>query len=128
MDALMKLWSDSGAAPPFHNHADLYDRIDSSSVGDAPWTDFTVSYDGDIPEGESEPPEWMTQEYQVWFRDPVQLMRNLVANPDFKNEFDYTPYQEYDQQGKHRYQDLMSGDWAWRQAVRTFTSLLTFTD
>lgn len=117
IDTLMKLWSDSGATSPFRSHDDLYNRIDSSAVGEAPWADFTVSYGGAPPEDGSEPPEWMSQEYQAWFRDPVQLIRNLVANPDFKDEFDYAPYQEYDLQGKHRYQDLMSGDWAWRQAV-----------
>lgn len=120
IDTLMKLWADSGVAPPFRNHNDLYDRIDASDVGEAPWDEFTLSYDGHIPgdESESEAPEWMTQEYQAWFRDPVKLIRNLVANPDFKDEFDYTPYQEYDEHGQHRFQDLMSGDWAWRQAVR----------
>lgn len=118
IDTLMNLWSDSGVTSPFQNHKDLYDRIDSSTVGDAPWTDITITYNGDLPEGNAEAPEWMTQEYQAWFRDPVQILRNMVSNPDFRDEFDYTPYQEYDNQGKHRYKDLMSGDWAWRQAVR----------
>ena len=119
IDTLMKLWADSGATPPFRNHDDLYGRIDASAVGEAPWDHFTVVYDGLIPNGpnDPEPPEWMTQEFQAWFRDPVQLIRNLVANPDFKDEFDYTPYQEYDEHGEHRFQDLMSGDWVWRQVV-----------
>lgn len=114
IDTLMNLWSDSGATAPFRNHDDLYNRIDASSVGEAPWDDFTLSYNGELPE---EHPEWMTQEYQGWFRDPVQLIRNLVANPDFKDEFDYVPYHEYDAQEKHRFHNFMSGDWAWREAV-----------
>lgn len=117
IDTLMHLWSDSGASAPFRNHDDLYNRIDTSSVGDAPWDNFTLSYDGELPDGDSEHPEWMTQEYQAWFRDPVQLIRNLVANPDFKDEFDYVPYHEYDAQEKHRFHNFMSGDWAWREAV-----------
>lgn len=120
IDTLMKLWSGSGAPAPFRNHADLYGRIDSSAVGEVPWSDFTLSYDGELPGGDSEPPEWMEQEYQAWYRDPVELVRNLVANPDFKDEFDYVPYHEYDEHGKHRFQDFMSGDWAWRQAVCIF--------
>lgn len=122
IDTLMNLWSDSGATAPFQNHDDLYSRIDAASVGEAPWDDFTLSYNGElrVPEGDAEPPEWMTQEYQGWFRDPVQLIRNLVANPDFKDEFDYVPYHEYDKHNKHRFHDFMSGDWAWREAVRDF--------
>lgn len=127
IDALMKLWSESGTAAPFKNHDDLYNRIDASNVGEAPWDNFSISYDGQLPEGNVETPDWMTQEYEGWFRDPVQLIRNLVANPDFKDEFDYAPYHEYDQQGKHRFHNFMSGDWAWREAVRLhFTSLLSF--
>ena len=117
IDTLMKLWSESGATAPFQNHGDLYDRIDASTVGEAPWDSFSVSYDGPPVEPGHETPDWMLQEYEAWFRDPVQLIRNLVANPDFADEFDYTPYHEYDHQGTHRFQDFMSGDWAWREAV-----------
>jgi hypothetical protein len=68
---------------------------------------------------------WMTSEYDVWFRDPHSVFRNLLSNPDFNGEFDYAPYQEYDASGNHRFQDLMSGNWAWKQAVRVY--LITFT-
>ena len=113
----MKLWSDGGATAPFQNHGDLYDRIDESTTGEAPWDHFSVSYDGPRPKPGEEVPDWMSQEYEAWYRDPVQLIHNLVANPDFVDEFDYTPYHEYDQEGTHRFHNFMSGDWAWREAV-----------
>ncbi|KAF7965204.1 hypothetical protein HWV62_45085 [Athelia sp. TMB] len=116
IDTLMKLWSESGATAPFQNHSDLYDRIDASTVGEARWDSFSVKYDGPPVKPGHETPDWMLQEYEAWSRDPVQLIRNLVANPDFADEFDYTPYHEYDHQGTHRFQDFMSGDWAWREA------------
>ena len=59
----------------------------------------------------------MTAEFDMWFRDPRSLVHNLLSNPDFDKEFDYSPLQEYDLDGNHRYQDFMSGDWAWKQAA-----------
>lgn len=58
----------------------------------------------------------MDAEYDVWFRDPRNLLHNLIANPDFQDEFDYAPYHEY-VDGQHIFEDFMSGDWAWTQAV-----------
>jgi hypothetical protein len=37
----------------------------------------------------------MTSEYDVWFQDPQLLIHNIISNPDFKDEFDYAPVQEY---------------------------------
>ena len=43
---------------------------------------------------------------------------NMLQNPDFANSFDYAPLREYDENGNCRYKNFMSGDWAWKQAVR----------
>jgi hypothetical protein len=82
--------------------------------GDVEWDNFDVSYKGKIPNGPH--PPWMDVEHRIWFRDPEVLVRNLIANPDFVDEFDYVPYHEY-YQGRHRFSDFMSGDWAWKLAV-----------
>ncbi|KAF7969588.1 hypothetical protein HWV62_26903 [Athelia sp. TMB] len=58
----------------------------------------------------------MTQDFEVWYRDPRELIKNLLSNPDFDGEFDYSPFHEYDGDGNHHFQDFMSGDWAWHQA------------
>ncbi|KAH9009824.1 hypothetical protein EDB85DRAFT_1881130, partial [Lactarius pseudohatsudake] len=39
-------------------------------------------------------------------------------NPDFDCEFDYIPFCEFDAKKRRRWQDFMSGDWAWREANR----------
>jgi hypothetical protein len=41
----------------------------------------------------------------------------MLSNPDFDDEFDCTPYHEYDTDGNHRFHNFMSGDWVWEQAV-----------
>lgn len=123
IDKLLKIWgqhaASTGGEAPFRSHKDLYETIDSTPVGDVPWQSFNLSYDGPRPDLEDgDVPAWMDDEHAVWFRDPRELIQNLLSNTDFHGEFDYMPFQEYDDIGNHRYQDFMSGNWAWRQAVR----------
>ena len=116
---LLSLWGASlathGDAPPFSKSTHLYDTIDSTPLGDTAWESFSLQYNGAKPE--SNIPSWMLAEYDVWFRDPRSLVHNLLSNPDFKSDFDYAPFQERTGDGLHRFQDFMSGNWAWKQAV-----------
>ena len=69
----------------------------------------------------------MDANYDIWFRDPRTLIHNILSNPGFNGGFDFTPYQEYDSNGIRRYHDLMSANWAWRQALYgIYYSLLIF--
>lgn len=120
IDTLLRLWAASlaehGAEPPFSSHKDIYDTIDSTPLGDVVWESFNLRYNGEIPRGEV--PEWTSAEFAVWYRDPRAVVHRLLSNPDFDGEFDYAPFQEYDDKGSHRFQDFMSGNWVWKQAVR----------
>ena len=118
------LWAASLVAhndsPPFKNAKAMYNTIDSTPLGDTPWQSFTLNFNGTPPENpgsNDESPPWMTADYDIWFRDPHLLIQEMIANPEFKGQFDFTPYQEYSTDGQHRFQDFMSGDWAWKQAV-----------
>ena len=125
VDDLMTLWeagtAPSGGEPPFVDHAQLHNTIDAIPMGSVPWQKFDVSYTG--PQPEAEVPPWMEQTYEVYFRDPHQLFLNMLANPDFAEDFDYTPEQQFDANGSHRYENFMSGNWAWKQAVSLPTCL-----
>ncbi|KAH7905684.1 hypothetical protein BJ138DRAFT_1138203 [Hygrophoropsis aurantiaca] len=77
---------DNDLKPPFADHKDLYQTIDSTPLGDVPWNTFSVSYHGE------KPPE------------------------DAPFEIDYAPYRDFDANENCEYQNLMSGDGAWKQA------------
>ena len=99
----------------FVSNADLLAKIDTTLVGDVPWKGFTMTHahDGPLPDNA---PEWMTTSYDVWHRDPRQLLHNILANRDFHGEFDYAPFREFDMMKRRRWRDFMSGDWAWKEA------------
>lgn len=117
---LMQIWSTTlpaGQDPPFADHNDLYDTIDATTLGDAPWQSFSINYSGECPRN-GNIPSWMLAEFDVWFRDPKVVLRNQLKNPDFKDEFDYAPYQRFNDSGEHEWKDFMSANWGYEQAVR----------
>jgi len=118
IDVLSDLWLATllkhNDIPPFMNHTDLYSTIDRAEQGGVPWQSFNLSYNGALPDGTV--PSWMAAKHEVWFRDPRQVVHNLLGNPDFDGEIDYGPVRVFDEQGRREVRDLHSGDWAWRQA------------
>ena len=136
IDILMELWAAYSAVrdpedisetssnlSPFSDHRDLYRTIDAIPIGGVPWQSITLSYDGPIPDVEI-PPSWMNAGHTIWFRDPLLLFKKMLDNPDFKDFFDYAPYRQYERD-QRRYQNFMSGDWAWKQAVSVVRSCFT---
>lgn len=126
IDALMDIWaatlleSDPSnpqrKAPPFRSAKHLYDIIDDTPLGGTKWSKLSIKYSGNQLPPDRLP--WMDQSFDVWFRDPLSCIHNMLANPDFKESFDYVPYREFQVDNtERRYQDFMSGDWAWLHAV-----------
>jgi hypothetical protein len=117
-DTLSQLWAASLApyndAPPFSCHSDLCKTIDSTPIGGVPWQNIALSYNGVKPDNA---PPWMQAEYTVWYRDPRMLFKNMLENPEFADHFDYAPSRKYNAEGDRVYEDFMSSDWAWKQAV-----------
>jgi len=117
VDHLMDIWA-AHCAPfdqsaPFDNDNDLKQRIDAINLEEVPWSSYSIRYTGEVPL--LRPSAWMKKTYEVWYRDPRQIIHNILANEDFNGEFDYTPFREM-RDGKREWSDFMSGNWAWNQA------------
>lgn len=125
INTLLNLWAASlikyGDDPPFINTEDLYRKIDSTSLGDVKWESFSMSYQGEQPDGNV--PTWMTTKSDVWFRNPLAVADRILGNVDFNGEMDYAPFREY-VDGKRQLKDFMSGEWAWKQAVCSYPFLI----
>jgi Plavaka transposase len=123
IDILMQLiaaweisrFGEDSANPPFRDGKQMNDVIDSIPLGDVPWEGFKVRYNGDVPANAA--PSWMTKEYEVWYRNPLDVMESQIGNPDFAHEQDYSPKQLMGQNKLRQYTDFMSAQWAWDQAV-----------
>jgi hypothetical protein len=103
-----------GGDIPWRNAGDLFDTIDQIQCGDSPWKTYEIQYRGPRPQT---PPKWMTETYELCCRDSRQVLHQQLATSDFKDKFNPVPYQQFNSAGKRVYSNLMSGDWAWDQAV-----------
>ncbi|KAE9393610.1 hypothetical protein BT96DRAFT_959029 [Gymnopus androsaceus JB14] len=108
------LGPERGIDNPWGNHEELYSLINEICQGDVSWESFTVKYNGELPEDQSSVPAWKLQGYEVWFRDPLKVLKQMLVNSSFKAEFDVTPKRLFNN-GKQLYRDLMTGNWAWFQ-------------
>lgn len=119
INKLLDLWAATliphGDSPPIANHRDLHQQIDAIKLGTVPWENAYLKYDGPLPEV-TRPPEWKTAGYDVWYRNPRDVIKNILASPDFEGHVDYTTYQEFSGE-QRQYTNMMSGDWAWQQSV-----------
>lgn len=56
---------------------------------------------------------------ELWRRDPVACVRELIGNPAFRTELAYAPEKAYaDRHGRtRRYDEMWTGDWWWETQV-----------
>jgi len=112
---LLELWAATllphNDTPPIANHLHLHQQIDAIELGNVQWENASLKYDGPLPETTC-PPEWKTREYDVWYWNPCEMIKNMLLNTDFNGHLDYTAYQEFNS-GKQQYCNMMSGDWSW---------------
>ncbi|KAI6096588.1 hypothetical protein F5141DRAFT_1220658 [Pisolithus sp. B1] len=128
INELLNLWNASllstGGQPIFRDSGEMYKTIDSTPLGDVQWEKFSTSYTGERPT-ENVPP-WMNDTYDIWFRSPKEVIRNMLSRPDFSDAIDYRPFREYESATDSRqWEDFMSGDWAWKQADTISRDLAT---
>ena len=118
-DHLLELWTATlvpcGIAPPIADYRDLLQQVDSIPLGDVPWESFCLSYNNPPPQTTC-PPEWKIAEYEVWFRNPREVIKSILSNPEFDGHVDYSAFQEFEG-SQRRYCNMMSGDWSWEQSV-----------
>ncbi|KAJ7234268.1 hypothetical protein C8J57DRAFT_1453129 [Mycena rebaudengoi] len=118
IDTALDIWAASvmefGGSAPWANATELYAAIDKIRHGDAPWKTYLIRYNGPLPPGT--PPRWMTQEYELCTRDVRQVLHQQLATSAFKDQVDLVPYRQFNHSGSRVWSNLMSGDWAWKQA------------
>ncbi|KAF8263103.1 hypothetical protein EI94DRAFT_1773032 [Lactarius quietus] len=83
--------NDSRNKVPWKNAKEMYESIDSISAGG--------------PES-----------YELNVRDVLSVFEEQLVSRELDGQFEYMPYEEYDSKGSQIYSNLMSGNWAYREA------------
>jgi len=118
IDDLLELWALSlmkhDNLGPFDSYKHIYDTIDATHVGDAPWKSFQACVDVDLPD---DAPSWRQRSYDIYYHDPDVVVINLLNNPDFNGQFDMTPYVHLDAHGHRQWSDFMSANFSYRCSI-----------
>ena len=90
------------------------------------WTYETIDIVGDLIDDETKEP--MVETVELWKRDPVECIRELIGNPLFKESLHYEPLRLYcDEEGENRiYENMWTANWWWDTQVKQSTHRLDF--
>lgn len=101
--------------PSFANKTQLYRSIDTLPDG-LKWTCKEITLKGDLIDADG---RQQSETLEVWFRDPVDCVRELLGNPMFAKVLACAPEKVYrDKEGKVReINEMWTADWWWRIQV-----------
>ncbi|KAI9432273.1 hypothetical protein H4582DRAFT_1793839, partial [Lactarius indigo] len=111
----LNLWSATSIkhgttiSAPWRNAKEMYATIDSIKIGSLPFKAFAFQYTGPKL---TVPPCWMEEVYELNTRDVLDVIQEQLATPDFRGQFNYVPYKEFNGKGERMWSNLMSGQWA----------------
>ncbi|KAI6032115.1 hypothetical protein BKA83DRAFT_4461746 [Pisolithus microcarpus] len=98
INKLLSLWNaalpGTHGQPIFRDSTEMYKTIDSTPLGDVKWESFQTSHTGKQPT--ENVPLWINDTYDIWFQDPKEVVCNILSQPDFLDNMDYQPFQEYE--------------------------------
>ena len=95
----------------------LLKRVDSLCTGSA-WTCEQINVDGDM---KSDDGSLKRETLELWRRDPVECVEELIGNPVWRDAMAYSPEHAYtDARGRNQiYDEMWTGDWWWETQVST---------
>ncbi|KAJ7314250.1 hypothetical protein DFH08DRAFT_716947 [Mycena albidolilacea] len=101
--------------PSFENKRTFLGAIDSLPIG-ADWNIRHIPLTGDILDDDG---ELRTETAELWFRDPVECVKELIGNPSFKDVMDYAPTRLFvDAEGAEEFfKEMSSASW-WNMQMR----------
>jgi Plavaka transposase len=100
----------------FHNSRSLFQMIDALPSGPE-WTCELLEVEGDIVDEGGFP---RRETVELWRRNPVECVQELIGNPEFKQYMKYAPYRLYmnDDGTEQSWDEMATGSWWWDIQVR----------
>jgi hypothetical protein len=89
------------------------------SLPSAPkWKYEIIEVEGNVIGWDGKP---NTESVELWFRDPIECVQDLIGNPAFRDHISYVPQKVFtSESGFTRiYDEAWTGDWWWTTQVST---------
>ncbi|KAG6818528.1 hypothetical protein H0H93_004273 [Arthromyces matolae] len=95
----------------FHNNYTFLQKVDALPTG-PDWECEIVHVDGDRV---GEDGKMMSEDLELWMRNPVECIHELMGNPAFRELMAYVPERAYTDEActERIYDEMWTGDWWW---------------
>ncbi|KAJ7751238.1 hypothetical protein DFH07DRAFT_745544 [Mycena maculata] len=105
------------AKPSYTGKKDFFEKIDELPGG-VKWECKEFNVKGDLPDLDKDPTgaTMRKETVELWWRDPVECVRELMGNPMFRDVMRFAPEELYaDEKGEIRViNEMWTGDW-WKE-------------
>ncbi|KAL1660996.1 hypothetical protein GGF50DRAFT_129833 [Schizophyllum commune] len=102
------------AMPSYSNKNDFLATIDQLPQGPE-WKLETITLTGDQADEDG---SLQTEDLELWYRDPVECIRELMGNPLFRDALCYEPGREFEQRPhgleEESVNEMWTGAWWWK--------------
>ena len=101
----------------FHNKYSFFQKIDALPQGPG-WSCQSWEVLGDMVDDKG---QHMGETIELWKRDPVECIKELMGNPTFKDHIKYAPEQHFTSStcSSRVFDEMSTGEWWWEIQVRT---------
>ncbi|KAH9928242.1 hypothetical protein B0H21DRAFT_781211 [Amylocystis lapponica] len=97
----------------FHNKRTFFEKVDELPQGPG-WTCEPWDITRDVLDEQGKP---MVETVELWKRNPVDCVRELIGNPAFKDVMRYAPEKLYTTEARRpedcMFDEMWTGDWWW---------------
>ncbi|KAJ7587465.1 hypothetical protein C8J56DRAFT_1004549 [Mycena floridula] len=106
----------NGAKPSYHNKRAFLRKIDSLELGPG-WECETFEVPGDRCDDQG---NILSEEIEFWRRDPLECVKELIANPAFKDHIKYAPEKQFmdEECTNQAFSESWTGEWWWEMQER----------
>ncbi|KAI0309734.1 hypothetical protein OF83DRAFT_1088860 [Amylostereum chailletii] len=110
-DDFLKLDKIKSLGLSFHNNRAFLQKVDALPTGPE-WICEMQRITGDRVDKDGKP---MMEDVEIWYRDPVKCIEELIGNPTFRDFISYAPEKLYEDLARERrvYEEMSSGNWWW---------------
>ncbi|KAI6026905.1 hypothetical protein BKA83DRAFT_4463011 [Pisolithus microcarpus] len=110
-DEFLKLGMVRNSGVTFNSTRSFLKKVDKLRTGPA-WTCEMIDVVGDVV---GEDGALKHEQLELWRRDPVECVEELIGNPAFRDQMAYEPERAYaDEKGENRiYNEMWTADWWW---------------
>ncbi|KAJ6619442.1 hypothetical protein B0H10DRAFT_2163885 [Mycena sp. CBHHK59/15] len=104
------------AQPSFGDKKDFFEKIDSLP-GSVKWQCKMLDVEGDLPDLDKDPTgaTMCREQVELWWRDPVECVKELLGNPAFRDVMRYAPEKLYGDKGEtiEVVNEMWTASWWW---------------